>query len=54
MNNLEIVRDSSGKVKYLQINGVPISAKAVVVSDELNCASEVTIILDAVVSGHTE
>lgn len=60
MNALEVVRGTNGRIKSVKIDGTEVKVKACVVSDSvmrdgvMMPMSEVTLILDAVVSGHTE
>lgn len=59
MNNIEIVRGTNGKVKSLKVDGTEVKATAVVVSDTLegydkHGVSEITIVMQGIVTGHTE
>lgn len=54
MNVVEIVRGTNGQIKSLKLDGTPVKAKVCVVDDGLEKPSQVTLILDAVVVGHTE
>lgn len=54
MNNLEVVRGTNGKIKSVKIDGVPLHAQTLIVEDDTGGVSKVTIIMDAVVTGHTE
>lgn len=54
MNILEVVRSTNGKIKTVKLNDVEVKAKVCVVNDSVDAQSEVTLILDAVVIGHTE
>ncbi len=53
-NEIEIVRGTNGQIKTAKIGGVKIKADTLIVEDGLAGMSKVTIIMDAVVSGHTE
>lgn len=54
MNNVEVIRATNGKVKSIKIDGTPIYAQAIIVEDGTEGASKVTIIMNALASGHTE
>lgn len=58
MNTIEIVRGSNGKIKSASLDGQPLKAQSIIVTDSITDgaggASEVTIIMQAIIKGHTE